>query len=278
MGLEMTNSPTTWRFIDSGPCDGPTNMALDEALLASFDPASSSPVLRLYGWHPPAFSLGKFQDAGRTLDLQRCRAAGIEVVRRVTAGGIIYHADEVTYSIVCAQRHIPGARSIKESFKKICGFLLLAYRKLGLDAGFAIDRTLPGAKLGERTALCFAGQEEYDILIEGRKLGGNAQRRLKDVVFQHGSIPLRNCLPEALGFLREDERPAAQGLRATSLAELGVRSPAGDIKKLLHESFAENLAVSLLRSEPETKERQAAAQLLENKYSLDRWNRHGKLE
>ena len=75
-------------------------MAIDEALLRSFDPVSSPPILRLYGWSPPALSLGRFQKADQVLDLERCRADGVAVVRRVTGGGVIYHADELTLSLI----------------------------------------------------------------------------------------------------------------------------------------------------------------------------------
>lgn len=266
---------SVWRFIDTGFLDGAANMAQDEALLTSFNPATSLPVFRLYGWNPPAFSIGKFQDAGQALDLDRCKKAGIQVVRRVTAGGIIYHAEEVTYSIVCAPQHIPEVRTVKESFKKLCGFLLLSYRKLGLDPAFAVDSHFPGVKLGERTALCFAGKEEYDIVIGGRKIGGNAQRRKKDIVFQHGSIPLRNCLTEALGFVRESARSDSLAQGTVSLEELNIAPQAGLVKDILADSFQQCFAVTLLRSGLEPAEHQAASYLLENKYSREMWNRYG---
>ena len=267
---------TTWRFIDTAPMDGPTNMAMDEALLALFDPDTSPPVFRLYGWEPAAFSIGRFQDADTTLDLRKCRDSGVEAVRRMTAGGIIYHADEITYSIVCARKHIHGARSVKESFRKLCGFLLLTYRRLGLDAGFAVDKNRSATGLGQRTPLCFAGREEYDIVIDGRKIGGNAQRRTKGVIFQHGSIPLRNCLPEALGFVRGDEKPATLEQNTVSIGELNVSVDAGRLKKMLVRSFEECIEVTLLDSEPSVDETRLAECLRENKYSRDAWNREGR--
>ncbi len=271
----MNGSPTAWRFIDSGPLDGPTNMALDEALLSSFDPAVSSPVFRLYGWNPPAFSIGRFQDAEKTLDAGKCRDAGIETVRRMTGGGIIYHADEITYSIVCAQKHISGIRSVKETFRKLCFFLLQVYRKLGLDAGFVVDRDPRGARLGRRTAICFAGKEEYDIIFGGRKIGGNAQRRIKDVIFQHGSIPLSNCLAEAMSYVLESEKPALLELETASLGELGIVPDRGTLKNILAESFENNLEISLIPSGFDEDELRTMKHLRENKYSSAAWNREG---
>jgi lipoate-protein ligase A len=179
----MTDLATTWRLIVTSPLSGAENMAIDEALLHSFDPALSLPVLRLYGWNPPALSLGRFQKAAEVLDMERCRDDGVAIVRRMTGGGVIYHADELTYSLVCAPGQIPPASSIKDSFRVLTGFLLAFYRALGLDAAYAVDAAPEGTRLGERTAFCFAGKESFDILANGRKIGGNAQRRLKGVIF-----------------------------------------------------------------------------------------------
>jgi lipoate-protein ligase A len=252
---------TTWRFIDSGFLDGPANMAVDEALLACFDPATSLPVFRVYGWRPPAFSIGRFQDAGQVLDLGKCRSARIAVVRRITGGGLIYHADELTYAVVCAPRHIPATSSVKDSFRVLTSFILGFYGKLGLAPGYAVDHHPAGTRLGERTPLCFAGRESYDILVNGRKIGGNAQRRLKGVIFQHGSLPLLNSLPAAAGFLKSP--PAGFEKGTASLAELGVAAPRAELAGLLQASFREAFGVSLTGTGLTVREEGAVARLLQ---------------
>lgn len=269
----MNSSPCPWRLIDTGPLAGPANMAVDEALLNSFDPADSLPVLRLYGWEPPAFSLGKFQVADEVLDLAYCRAAGIPVVRRVTGGGVIYHASELTYSIVCAQRHIPDATSVKGAFRTLCGFLLLAYNRLGLDASFAVDRHPGHGRLGERTPFCFAGKEEYDVLVNGRKIGGNAQRRMRGALLQHGSIPLESRVREALRYLKE---PAPGAERAVSLAELGIRPEPDHLKRLLADSFQRSLGVRLVSAGLSAEEERAALGFRAEKYGSCRWTLGGE--
>jgi lipoate-protein ligase A len=211
---------TSWRLIDTGSLDGATNMAVDEALLVSFDPARDRPVLRLYGWNPPALSLGRFQQADAVLDLERCSARSVPVVRRITGGGVIYHAAELTYSVVCAPRHLPARVSVKESFRVLTSFLLRFYRELGLSAAYAVDHYPAGTRLGDRTPFCYAGRESYDILADGRKIGGNAQRRQRDVIFQHGSIPLVNCAEQGARFLREP--PAGAGGTTGALGDFGV--------------------------------------------------------
>ena len=262
-----------WRLIDTGPLSGQENMAIDEALFRCFDPASSPPVLRLYGWQPSALSLGRFQKAGDDLDLDRCRADNLIIVRRITGGGAIYHADELTYSLVCSPSQIPAAASVKDSFRVLTSFLLDFYRALGLQAGYAADLSPAGSRLGQRTPLCFAGRECCDILVNGRKLGGNAQRRSRGVIFQHGSIPLKNRVQQGMNYLTI--KP--QGLeQATScLADQGIGADVEQLKQTLVEQFQAQLGVTMQASELTAEERGLALRLAAGKYRADRWNLEG---
>jgi lipoate-protein ligase A len=260
---------TPWRFIDTGPLDGSSNMAVDEALLNCFDPEKSRPVFRIYGWEPPALSLGRFQKAREILDPVRCNAAAMPVVRRVTGGGVIYHADEITYSLVCSPHHVPPAASIKESFRVLTSFLVRFYVKLGLNPCYAMesfpDRTGPG----ERCVFCFAGKESYDILIEGKKIGGNAQRRLKNVIFQHGSIPLVNRAELGAAFLGNP--PVGIGDATTALFDLGVESPQDELKRLMARAFAETMSATLEEDSLTREEEATADSLAMQKHSLASW-------
>jgi lipoate-protein ligase A len=265
-----------WRFIDSGSNCGPENMALDETLLHTFDSSSSLPVFRLYGWSPPALSLGRFQKASDVLDLDRCRAAGVLVVRRITGGGVIYHADELTYSIVCSQQNIAASKSIKDSFRVLTGFLLEFYRGLGLDAVYAVDGALKGEAFGERTDYCFAGKETFDVVIGGRKIGGNAQRRTRQFVFQHGSIPLLNRAEEGIRFLRK--RPVmGMGGRITSLTDEGITPELEMLKSRLKAAFCSSLDVDLVNIPATGVEREYVGRLVKDKYMDDGWNVRGEV-
>ena len=128
-------------------------------------------------------------------------------------------------------------------------------------------------RLGKRTPLCFAGRESYDILIDGRKIGGNAQRRLRKAVFQHGSIPMLDRVAVGIGYLRE--RPAGQDLSLADLAMLGVSNSGEDLKKRLAAAFAESIGGTLIPSEMTAAERDRAACLVSAKYASDNWNRNG---
>lgn len=248
-------------------------MAVDEALLRSFAPPLSLPVLRLYGWTPPALSLGRYQKAVDILDLERCRDEGVAVVRRVTGGGVIYHADELTYSLVCSPGQIPPASSIKDSFRLLTGFLLRFYRTLGLDVCYAAESAPKGTCFGERTAFCFAGRESFDILANGCKIGGNAQRRLKDVIFQHGSIPLLNRAVTGLTYMKDKSPENADG--AVSLTEFGVTSDWNSLIAPLSAAFSGYFDVVFKLSSLSKREQDEMEALFIGKYSADRWNLDG---
>ncbi len=261
-----------WRLIDSGSLSGVENMSIDEALFRCFDPASSQPVLRLYGWQPAALSLGRFQKATDDLDLTRCTADDLTVVRRITGGGAIYHADELTYSLVCSPEQIPPAASVKESFRVLTSFLLGLYRVLGLQADYAVDSSPAGSRLGQRTPLCFAGRESYDILVNSRKIGGNAQRRSRQVIFQHGSIPLQNRVADGMHYLKLQP----ENVTVTCLHGEGIELCETALKKQLQHQFEKCLGGTLQPAGMTHQEQALAERLTATKYQSRDWNLEGE--
>lgn len=269
----MTLDTTTWRLIETGVRDCRTNMAIDEALLQSFEPLCSLPIFRLYGWNPPSLSLGRFQKAAEVLDLERCRVDGVDVVRRITGGGVIYHADELTYSIVCTPAQIPPATSIKDSFRVLTRFLVDFYRRLGLVAIHALDTVAAGITLGQRTDFCFAGRESFDLLIGGKKIGGNAQRRRKDVIFQHGSIPLSNHVVTGQRYMRRCFSGCEEGV--ASLADCGVTLGRDRLLEELASAFCSSFGVELVDHALSVDEQCVCNSLKNSKYSSIAWNLEG---
>ena len=269
----------TWRFIDTGECNGHYNMAVDEALMQVYSESEKpTPVLRFYGWALPTLSLGRFQKASEVLKLDHCKNDNQTFVRRMTGGGCIYHTDEITYSLVCTDQDLE-TKSVKESYHKLCAFLIMTYRKLGLKANYALDHVMSfnpeeKGKLGEKTAFCFAGKELYDIVIDGKKLGGNAQRRKQNLIMQHGSIPLGLHFETSNKYLTEP----VIGLdhKIGSLRTLGVKQNIDEIKKIMAFSFAKNLNIEFISDSFTEKEKERINFLLTHKYQTDLWNLDGK--
>src|SRR5215471_2531550 len=217
-------SARSWRLILDPPQDGFENMARDEALLEACrrDALASDlyPVLRIYGWSVPTLSLGRFQDAIRSVDQGFCRDHGIPVVRRPTGGAAVLHDREVTYCLVGRTGEAPFDGSVLESYRRIAGGLAQGFALLGLtaDPGCRVGR--PAA--GTAPAQCFARAGSYEITFGGKKVVGSAQVRRKGASLQHGSILLDanpKLFDEATGGQHEERRGW------TTLRELMGRRP-----------------------------------------------------
>jgi lipoyl(octanoyl) transferase len=263
--------PVRARLVPYGRFSGDENMAADEYLLTSFE-RWRVPVLRLYGWDPPAISLGRYQGAG-CVNIEACRRDGVSVVRRITGGGAIFHDREITYSIACGSGFLDEKRhSVAESFEKLNRFIIDMYRGLGLEAAYARDAA-PRPVIGPPPAFCFSGNEDYDIIIGGRKIGGNAQRRKGEVIFQHGSIPLSIDT----GRITRYFNTSIGSMNFTSLNEAAGRDvPEAEAVSRLAESFMKCLGCELESQDLGEDDLMEIRSIIEKKYARDEWNLEGR--
>ncbi|MFH2138681.1 MAG: biotin/lipoate A/B protein ligase family protein [Candidatus Omnitrophota bacterium] len=266
---------TKWRLLLSRSKDPYTNMAIDEAILKSYSQGQSSPTLRIYGWSPESISLGYFQKANKVLKVDQCLNHGVLFVRRITGGEAIYHGSDLTYSIICSKNDLGLPESVKESFKLIASFLIGAYKKHGLDACFSVEdeerENYFDIKQKKRSDFCFATNQDFDITIAGRKIGGNAQKRRRDIIFQHGSIPLHLDLNRVSLFLREELDGVEERIVSLSSAAGKIIDFDG-FSAVLIDSFQETFGLKLTLGELTAEEKQKAAELRKNKYANGDWN------
>jgi len=179
-------------------------MSVDEALLCSVE---RTPVLRLYSWQRPALSLGYRQKP--PLELGRAVEQGFEVVRRVTGGGSVLHAADLTYAVVAPRDGDDLPRNVRASYAWIRDAVIDGLRDLGVAAE-------PAAATGgaDRAELCFAGATGQEIALDGRKLVGSAQRRVSWGLLQHGSVRIADDRALYQSLLGQSPGPPA-ALRAT---------------------------------------------------------------
>jgi len=251
----------TWRILDTGKGSASWNMGVDEALLTNFK-EDDLPILRLYGWER-ALSLGRFSDIEQSLDQQKIDEMNFSYVRRMTGGGVLVHAEDISYSLILPRKLLKEV-GVKESYHYLCRFLIQFYARLGLDASFASDLQLKQ----KRSDICLAGHEAYDIMIEDKKMGGNAQRYTHDALFQHGSIPISmdKSHLEVL-FISES------GLEgAATLEELGCEMSYEKLVLLLRDAFTESFGIDAVLDTLRSCEEEDAKKLMADKYTQQRWN------
>lgn len=261
------------RFIPYASRSGAENMAIDE-FLVSWHVRTGMPAFRVYGWTPHAISLGRYQLI-ECLDLEACRADGVDVVRRITGGGAIYHGMELTYSLVLGDDDLDGKpRDVPGSFNTINRFLIIFYRWMGFEAYFSCDVCGNVNAVG-RADFCLSGNERYDLLIGGKKIGGNAQRRLGKTVLQHGSIPLLIDRDRVARYFKG----GMKGGNFATLTELTGRNPdIGSKALLLAESFAEVTGLRLIQEEIGPEETDEIESIMKKRYLDLRWTRDGRME
>jgi lipoate-protein ligase A len=179
-----------WRLIDDRePQQGAWNMAVDEMLFAAAEEGrADGPVLRLYAWRPWCLSIGYHQELREVCDRGHCLKAGYDVVRRATGGKAVLHADEITYAIVARHDETPfSGGGLTGTYGLIAEALAASLKVLGLKVTTTM-RSLPIPPKGGTP--CFLVPSEKEILVEGRKVVGSAQRRGARAFLQHGAIPL----------------------------------------------------------------------------------------
>ncbi len=204
-----------WRLLDSGAADGATNMATDHALLdrAAGPRGRGEAVLRIYAWARPTLSFGLHERARIPRDAFTANA--VDVVRRPTGGRALLHHREVTYSVT-APLTGGSALGLGESYRAINTLLRAALARMGVAAEEAPRRGRAGAPDG---APCFAEPNRGELVVDGRKLVGSAQRRDAHALMQHGSILLGDD-QRMIARLRGDDALAAPPA-ATLVTALG---------------------------------------------------------
>ena len=240
-----------WRLLIHGAGDAFTNMAIDESLLVS-----GRPTVRLYRWRPSAISIGYFQGIEEEVNLEECKRHGVDVVRRISGGGAVFHDEhgEITYSLVAPEEMLP--KNILESCDKICSSIAGGLGHLGVNAEFS---------------------PLNDIVVNGRKISGSAQTRRHGNVLQHGTILIDPNIELMFSLLNvsekkiEDKGIDRASKRVTCLKDETKKVGENEVINALVSGFEEGFGMHLAAGEMEEDEIMRIDGLRE-KYASREWN------
>lgn len=188
-------SPSLHQIQVDALCSGERNMRIDNMMFDSFMQGEfgAGAAVRLYGWEEPTISLGRFQSAEPFL------TSGIEAVTRPTGGRAVMHTpEEVTYLV------LGGARAgfpsdLLRSYRLVSEILIGALARLGVEACCA------GRSQYQHRTDCFGTSTSSDLLVEGKKICGGAQRRVGTDFLQHGTILVTKSQCMAQGLVSSKE-------------------------------------------------------------------------
>jgi lipoate-protein ligase A len=243
-------------------------MAIDEAILLAKLKNNVPNTLRLYRWNPSAISIGKFQNIEKEVDLMNCKKSNVDVVRRITGGGAVYHdiGGEITYSIIAKKRDLK-VENISDVYSIIYDGMTEALKVLGLKGKFN-DGSMKNCP---------------NLTINGKKISGTAQANKKSVVLQHGTLLLEANLEKMFTYLtvkwgktREEVVNIAKQ-RITSIKnEIERNISLEEVNRALIIGFEKALRIKLTNGKLTTYEVKLAEKLYNKKYLSEKWNHNGE--
>ena len=236
------------RVLETGYNPGAWNMALDEALLMHCVDYAT-PILRIYGWQPPCVSIGYFQSIEEEVDVLKCGNMGVDVVRRITGGGAVLHEFELTYTFI--SKTYPS--NIMKSYETICRPVVLCLNKLGYDAKY-----IP----------------LNDIVVDNKKVSGNAQTRKNNTLLQHGTILLSVDVEKMFSMLKvPSEKIKDKMINDVKDRVSGINKSFEEVARNLKESFAEKFGAQIIIDTLSSNEKKDTEKMVIEKYSSKQWNR-----
>ncbi len=166
-----------WHLLEDAAGNAAWNMAVDEALLQCAA-TRRQPLLRVYTWDRPSVSIGYFQKYPAQLAVTHA------IVRRPTGGGLVYHGEDTTITVIAPPGHALHKLSTNEAYCAVHNAII---------AAFATPVVLHTAPLASPRGQyeCFQKPVQGDVMADGRKLAGGAQRRNKHGLLHQGSIAVR---------------------------------------------------------------------------------------
>jgi lipoate-protein ligase A len=266
----------SWRLIPFVAAPGAHNMAVDEAIMEAVSQGLAPPTLRLYAWNPACVSLGYAQPY-EDLDEQVITRNGWDLVRRITGGRAILHTDELTYAVIGRESHPILDGGVLESYRKISVALLDGLQRLVTEISIHPQRMDPVAA---KNPVCFQNPSAYEIKFQNKKLLGSAQVRRKQVVLQHGTLPLLGDIGRiglAISYPETSTRfQAMENIRksATTLEEVaGKRIGWEEVAQALIEGFEATFGLDFFEGELTVFEKSQIQTILHAKYSSEAWIR-----
>ena len=187
-----------WNILETKAASAEENMQLDAKLLENLE-GQERPILHLYEWEKPSATFGYFVKPEDLLDLAEAKKRGLDLARRPTGGGVVFHLWDLAFSVLVPAKSklfstntLDNYNLVNQVVKDVVKAFIGISEEIGLipdDAPFQ-DQTC--------THFCMARPTKYDVMLQGKKIAGAAQRKTKDGFLHQGTIALLRPDPEML--------------------------------------------------------------------------------
>ncbi|RLE78882.1 MAG: lipoate--protein ligase family protein, partial [Thermoprotei archaeon] len=240
------------------PDDAYWNIAVEEAIPRAVSLGISPPTLRFFR-NENAVIIGVFQYAEKEVNMEYANENQIQVVRRFTGGGAVFHdMGNINYalSLPFNEFHIP--KDLVEYYGFFIKPIVLALKEMGI-------RDVEKGLLN-------------DIEISGKKVGGSAASIKWDVGFFHGTLLVNTDLEKLSNVLKvpktklSDKGVSSVKKRVINIAEIKPEISQEEIVDSIIREYSKHLNVEVMEGELSDKEEKIARVLYEVKYSKKEWN------
>ncbi len=226
------------QIIDSGKQTARSNMTKDKNLLYSLDP-EGSPILHLYEWEKPSITYGHFIKIERFFDSEEVEKMGVEMTKRPTGGGVVYHMADYAFSFLLPSTHPEFSQRPIENYAFVHSILSKVIEKFfQVEQVTMIPQDQPISK-EEDQFFCMVRPTKYDLLYKEQKIAGAAQRKRKEGYLHQGTISLSTPSPKYLDLLKLPH--LKEEMRKNSYTPIALdRLPEArkEIKELLIDEFS----------------------------------------
>jgi lipoate---protein ligase len=172
-------------IFDSGINSAEANMRLDATLLETI----SQPMLHLYQWARPSATFGYFIRPENHLNLKKATLHNLDLARRPTGGGIVFHIWDLAFSFLLPASHPAFSLNTLDNYAFVNNAVLETVRSY-----FSLTPALipqdGELKSADSNHFCMARPTQYDVVYQGVKIAGAAQRRRKQGFLHQGTISL----------------------------------------------------------------------------------------
>lgn len=179
-----------WKILDTGIHSAKENMALDTALLENLSP-NDDPILHFYGWEGDSATYGHFLKPSTLLNMSAAHSRGIALARRPTGGGMVFHLCDLAFSALVPTNCPYFSFNTLHNYNFINSMVKKAVKNFLQKEGLLSLLPEEPIPLDDNCRhFCMAKPTKYDVMLQGRKIAGAAQRKRKQGYLHQGSIAI----------------------------------------------------------------------------------------
>lgn len=222
------------KILDTGPAQASSNMEVDEALLKGLMTRPEA-LLHFYEWLNPSATFGYFIDPYTYLR----KEAAIDLAKRPTGGGVIFHLTDLAFSVLIPANHPRFSLNTLENYRYINERVACALKLFNNAIEPSLLLQNPQATSPACCGFCMAKPTIYDVMIDGKKVAGGAQRRTRHGFLHQGSICLTLPDPALLKSLLSTEGAIWEAMQAHSYPLVDQYTSYEDAKAILKKHLVE---------------------------------------